>query len=57
MFFLYSPEGHFANAMTIYSAMKRLLNEKYYKSKGKRKNKNDDEDEKKAYKGTIFEKC
>lgn len=29
-FFLFSPEGHYINAMGLYSAMKRLLDEKYY---------------------------
>ena len=29
-FFLFSPEGHYVNAMALYSAMKRLLDEKYY---------------------------
>lgn len=29
-YFLFSPEGHYANAMAIYSALKRNLDQKYY---------------------------
>ena len=28
--FLFSPEGHYANAMSIYTALKRALDIKYY---------------------------
>ena len=29
-YFLFSPEGHYINAMTLYSAVKRQLDQKYY---------------------------
>ena len=29
-FFLFSPEAHYVNAMSVYSALKRILDEKHY---------------------------
>ena len=29
-FFLFNPESHYANAMSIYSALKKSLDKKYY---------------------------
>ena len=29
-FFLFNPKSHYANAMSIYSAMKKSLNQKFY---------------------------
>jgi hypothetical protein len=43
-FFLYSPEGHYQNATTLYASLQRALLKKYYGS--------DD-----SFKGTIFNKC
>eukprot|EP00347_Sterkiella_histriomuscorum_P005933 403354707 len=51
LFFLYEPKGHFANAQTLYSAMKRLVGESFYGRPKKNKT------EVNPYKGTVFEKC
>ena len=61
-FFLFNPEGHYANAMSIYSALKRSLDHKYYgntkKSKNKINNLNlNDEPDKVSFKGTPFHYC
>ena len=35
-YFLFDPKAHFTNAQTLYLAMKKLVNEKYYGRKGKK---------------------
>lgn len=34
--FLFDPKAHFTNAQTLYLAMKKLVNEKYYGRRGKK---------------------
>ena len=50
LYFLYNPKGHFLNALTLYSAMKKHVSKKYFGKKRKI-------DELKPLKGTAFEKC
>ena len=53
MYFLYDPKAHFTNAQSLYLAMKKLVNEKYY-GRPRRSSKSTEKNE---YKGTLFEKC
>lgn len=58
-YFLFNPEGHYANAMSIYTALKRTLDVKYYGMQNKKSKKNrfldaNDEPEKVSFKGTSF---
>mmetsp|Transcript_32001 Transcript_32001/g.42405 ORF Transcript_32001/g.42405 Transcript_32001/m.42405 type:complete len:99 (-) Transcript_32001:1027-1323(-) len=59
-YFLFSPTGHYANAMSIYSALKRALDSKYYGAGKKSKKKglsDDDEPDRVSFKGTAFHQC
>jgi len=59
-FFLFHPQGHYANAMSIYSALKRTLDTKYYgtaKKKTKKAQEMADDPEKVSFKGTPFHSC
>ena len=38
-FFLFNPEGHYTNAMSIYAALKRSLDAKYYGTMSSKKKK------------------
>ena len=38
LFFLFKPEAHFVNAMSIYSAVKKLVNDQYYGMSRPKKN-------------------
>ena len=59
-FFLFHPQGHYANAMSIYTALKRSLDTKYYgtaKKKTKKAQEMADDPEKVSFKGTPFHSC
>jgi len=57
-YFLFSPNGHYSNAMAIYSALKRNLDAKYFGTNRKSKKHidmgPDFEPEKVSFKGTPF---
>ena len=56
-----NPEGHYVNAMTIYTALKRSLEQKYYGGGTKKKHKKYLDDDEKiedvSFKGTPFHNC
>ena len=60
-YFLFSPNGHYSNAMAIYSALKRNLDAKYFGTNRKSKKHidmgPDFEPEKVSFKGTPFQGC
>lgn len=60
-YFLFEPKAHFTNAQTLYLAMKKLVNEKYYGRKGKKAKRTSQESEgdnaKVNLKGSAFENC
>lgn len=47
-YFLFDPKAHFTNAQTLYLAMKKLVNEKYYGRKGKKSKRKSGESEESA---------
>ncbi len=51
LYFLFDPKAHFTNAQTLYLAMKKQVNEKYYGRKGKKSKPEGD------LKGSAFENC
>lgn len=63
-YFLFDPNSHYFNSVSIYKAVKKALTEKYY-GKARKKTKKDwqsvdDLDDKEkihSYKGTAFNKC
>ena len=60
-YFLFDPKAHLTNAQTLYLAMKKLVNEKYYGRKGKKAKRTSQESEgdnaKVNLKGSAFENC
>ena len=60
-YFLISPDSHYANAMAIYTALKRQLDLKHYRTGSKRKRQShitaDEEPESVNFKGTVFHNC
>ena len=61
-YFLFNPQGHYVNAMSIYSAFKRSLDAKHYGTVSKKqsntaKAKMHDEDAHTSFKGTAFHNC
>lgn len=62
-FFLFDPNSHYINSLTIYKALKKTLTQKYYgreRKKTKKDHQKFDDDEKEtvhSFKGTEFSKC
>ena len=56
-YFLFSPEGHYVNLMTLYSAIKKQLDIKYYGLGKVKKTGFGDEDKPVSFKGTPFHDC
>ena len=61
-YFLYNPEGHYSNAMALYQAVKRTLDQKYYGMDKKKRTPryadgDEDGDAKVSFKGTPFHTC
>ena len=60
-YFLFNPNGHYVNAMTIYTALKKSLDVKHY-GNPKKKNKHgeglaEQEPDQVSFKGTAFHQC
>lgn len=57
-YFLFSPtNGHYTNAMTLYSSYKRALTKNYYGTPKVQSKIGQEEEAQQSFKGTLFSQC